>query len=400
MNRQVVCVIQAFECEKTIEAAMQSVLDQTYANWLCFVISNGNRNDSSFDVIKNFGARDSRFIVLNKKDNDNSIGLSMLCYLAWHFPDSYLCTLDADDVYLKDFFERAVALAERHQLDIVACGTEITLKRSAKSTEETLLKRRAADQDMVIRKDSFTSQFISYKSFFNEIWGKLYRASLFDERHNDSYLRKICELRFMPDTRFVIDTLSRSRAIGVLAGTSHKYYQYEVRSALNSTAAVNAGAAESDARRFRHKKGKRRFSIYGTYEFFLSFLKDNGDISDELYEYMQAVLFGWFGDFYTRTILLVTNESLVTDLAYRLVFNPQFDELMSYQDTGVYDNLRGFVRRKEFCERLKNQLIGQLAIKNRVYRDRERSCNAKTRQKMVEIIKKLNDTIDAISHKE
>ena len=42
MERKVICYIQAFDCEKTIEAAMQSILNQTYKNWICFVLSNGN----------------------------------------------------------------------------------------------------------------------------------------------------------------------------------------------------------------------------------------------------------------------------------------------------------------------------------------------------------------------
>lgn len=399
MNRRIICIIQAFECEKTIEAAMRSVLEQTYPNWLCFVISNGNRSDWSFDVIKNIGALDSRFVVLNKKDNDVGISLSMLYYLAQRFPDSYLCTLDADDAYLTDFFERAVTLAEKYELDIVSCGTEITLKRSAEATEETLLKRRALEQDLIVRKKDFTNQFLSYKSFFNEMWGKLYRASLFDERHNDMYIRKSFELHFMPDMLFTIDTLSRSRAIGVLSGTSHKYYQYELRSALNATALVNAGSARQDAHGSRSKKNKRRFSIYATYETFMSFLEAHGKISDALYEYMQAVLFGWFGDFYMRTLLLLTDEVVAADLSYHLVFNPKFDELMSYQDNGIYDNLRDFIKRAEFCERLKNQLIGQMAIKNRVYKNREKSCDAETRQKIAEIIKRLDNTIEMISHR-
>lgn len=91
---------------------MQSVLDQTYTDWLCFVLSNGNKNtvnapNWSFDVIKNFAAKDSRFIVWNKKTNAVDIYIPMLYHLARSFPDSYICSLDADDVYQNDFFERA-----------------------------------------------------------------------------------------------------------------------------------------------------------------------------------------------------------------------------------------------------------------------------------------------------
>ena len=60
---KIICCIQAFDCEKTIEAAMESVRAQSYDNWLCFVLSNGNKNtprtpNGSFDVIKNTAARD------------------------------------------------------------------------------------------------------------------------------------------------------------------------------------------------------------------------------------------------------------------------------------------------------------------------------------------------------
>ena len=73
---------------------------------------------------------------------------------------------------------------------------------------------------------------------------------------------------------------------------------------------------------------------------------------------------------------------------------------MSYQDTGAYDNLRDFIKRKEFCQRLKNQLIGQMAIKNRVFQDREKSCDAETRHNMAEIIKKLDDTVAMMTSKQ
>ena len=95
---------------------MQSVLDQTYTDWLCFVLSNGNKNtvnapNWSFDVIKNFAAKDSRFIVWNKKTYGVDICIHILYDFARGFPYSYICSLDAAHVYQCDFFERAFALA-------------------------------------------------------------------------------------------------------------------------------------------------------------------------------------------------------------------------------------------------------------------------------------------------
>ena len=44
---------------------------------------------------------------------------------------------------------------------------------------ESCSKRRQIEEDLVIPKDQFTSRFMTYKLFFNETWGKLYRAELF-----------------------------------------------------------------------------------------------------------------------------------------------------------------------------------------------------------------------------
>ena len=167
MGKLVVCYIQAFDCEKTIEAAMESVHRQTYNNWLCFVLSNGNRNlpespNYSFDIIKKTASLDRRFIVLNKEYNYIDMYIPMLYHLANHFPDSYICSLDADDEYKPDFFERAVELADREKLDIVACGTEIVLKKRAGSRKETLLNRRELTDDLIIRGEDFTKKFSTY----------------------------------------------------------------------------------------------------------------------------------------------------------------------------------------------------------------------------------------------
>lgn len=394
MERRVICYIQAFDCEHTIGAAMQSVLNQTYNNWRCFVLSNGNGGNGTLDAIKNFAMRDNRFVVMNKRNNDLGRYFPMLYHLAKHFPDAYICTLDGDDVYQNDFFERAVTLAEGHELDIVACGTEITFKKNATVSEEALVARRASEENIIVNRKDFTQQFLIYKPFFNEVWGKLYRASLFDKKHDEKYARTKFRGRFLPDTLFTVDNLSRSRAIGILSGTSHKFYQYEQRSVHNGTAAVNVD--EANRRRINFLKPK--FTIYTTYAAIMSFLRSCGEVTDELYEYMQAVLFGWFGDFYARTLLPTTDEEKFVNHVYHLVFNRKFDEIMSYQDTGKYENLRGFTKRKEFCEQLINQLIGQLAIKNRTsFCGRSVYCDAGTRCKIEKIIKNLNDTVANIS---
>ncbi len=394
MSKRVICYIQAFDCEKTIEAAMESIRNQTYDNWLCFVLSNGNKNtvetpNYTFDVIKGVAARDRRFVVLKKRNNSIDMYIPMLYRLASGFPDSYICSLDADDVYEPDFFERAIEMAEKDDLDIVCCGTKIVLKKCVDEIEEKLLSTRALEKDTVFRGTVLGKNFAVYKPFFNEMWGKLYDARLFGKEYNERYARKNFFKRFLPDTLFTIDTLSRANAIGVLGGTSHKFYQFEKRSATNASVAANEKAA--------NKKGNNIFSVYDTHDRLCRYLSKYGEIGDEQYEYLQAVLFGWFWDHYSRTIVSTTDEKKLVSHVSKLVFDPKFDELMSYRGSGKYRNVADYTQRIAFCGLIKNTLLGQEVIRNRkVLWLEDLKLSFFTSKKIDGIIRKLDETTDTL----
>lgn len=397
MGKRVVCYIQAFDCERTVEAAMQSVLNQTYDNWLCVVLSNGNKNTAqepnwTYDVIRKAAAKDRRFIVLNKRKNVVDMYKWMLYHLGRCFPDSYICVLDGDDEYKNDFFERAVSFGEENNLDIVACGTEIVLKERAGAEEKAVLGRRQVSENTVIKEKDYTDRFITYKPFFNELWGKLYRAELLAETEKGKAIYSPADNLFAVDMVFTINALTRSSAIGILSGTSHKYFQYEMRKASNGTVAANTADHKGAA------KKTATLPVYNTYEVFMSFLSAHGKVSDELYEYMQAVLFGWFYEFYEKVLLQVQDERAFVNLTARLVFHPKFDEIMGYQDSGKYDNLRNYDRRREFCSLLYHTLLCQKGIRNRrvLWMD-HLPCSPSTRREIDRTAAKLKDTIHVLS---
>jgi glycosyltransferase involved in cell wall biosynthesis len=350
--KKVICYIQAFDCESTIEKTMMSVLNQTYSNWLCFVLANGKAyGENSFDVIKNVAQRDRRFIVLNKSKNMIDMYIMFLYKLSKQFPDSWICSLDSDDCYEPDFFERAVNLAEQNDLDLIACGTKIVLKETTTATEEKLLSERklASGENLIIKSDDYTKMFSTYKPFFNEMWGKLYSTNLFvDKKYTIKYAQKNFFLHFLPDSLFTLDALSRTKKIGVLFGTSHIFYQFVKRSIHNATVMSN----------YDHMKRKRVFSTFPTFSTFstfstvMEFLKSHGTVDNSLYEYMQAVLCGWFDDYYFRTLIYVTDTDKLINMVYLFVFNEKFDELMRYKGSGKYNNVKDYGGRIKYIERL------------------------------------------------
>ncbi len=404
MGKKVICFIQAFDCEKTIGAAMESILNQTYENWLCFVLSNGNENKTTepnctFDIIRAVAARDRRFIVMNKKRNHPGMILYMLSYFAQCFPESYICCLDGDDEYEPNFFDRSVAWAEEQELDIVACGTKIIQKVRPGDTDGILVRRRQLEENLIVRGKDFADLFPIYKTFFNELWGKIYRANVFRERVNHREIDKNCKNVFLPDTVYALDRLRESRAIGVLSGTYHCYFLYEQRKAHNATAMTNVVAVYLEQKRFWDQNG--RYSPYRTYENVMNFLRSRGGVHEDVQEYMWAVLLGWLGDIYNKSLLPLQDEKAYAGLVSYLIFHPKFDELMCYQGSGKYNNLRDYRQRMEFCERLCYTLLAQKRVRNRriLWRN-DLPCTHTTRRQLDRCIAKLRGTLEMLSQLE
>ena len=130
----------------------------------------------------------------------------------------------------------------------------------------------------------------------------------------------------------------------------------------------------------------------------MEFLRAHGEVSPEVDEYMRAVLFGWFGDYYARTLLPLQDEAVFASLAARLVFHPKFDELMRFRDSGAYDNLRDYRQRLDFCKRLRHTLLGQQMVRNRrVLWQGNLPCTRPVRRELDRIIAKLEGTIRIVS---
>lgn len=112
---------------------------------------------------------------------------------------------------------------------------------------------------------------------------------------------------------------------------------------------------------------------------------------------MQAVLFGWFNDYCNRTLLPIQNEKNFVFLAARLIDHPQFIELMTYRDSGKYQNLAGYRQRLEFCRHLRNALVAQQMVQNRMgLRRKGLPCTPTVRRQLAELISKLDDTAQRI----
>ncbi len=208
---------RAYNAEKTIRRAIESVLNQTYHDIKYYVLDNGS-TDQTGTIIAEYAYKDTRIVPL--RNETNNVGINSLNIIAAEREEDYYCQLDADDEYSKYFLSNCMDFLKEWNLDIVACGSDFI------STEtEQLLGKRALEKNMVLCDPQHFSDFFSlYHQFMRTEWGKLYKLSVLKARQTEKWFPQGRAFGYGADTLGCLESFSCATRIGILAGTDHKYY--------------------------------------------------------------------------------------------------------------------------------------------------------------------------------
>jgi glycosyltransferase involved in cell wall biosynthesis len=213
---------QAYNAENTLERAVKSILNQTYADFAYYVIDNGS-NDSTRQIINRLAEKDSRIIPIHHEVNSRLLDAKALSHrpgdisdILSRYQNGFYALLDADDEYEPNFLEKSLAFMERENLDIVACGAQFIYEPTGKKMDQAY----AIQDNMILAGSAFSEKFPEYLQFMFTVWGKLYPLSLL--RKCDFEYAKT--LSYGADTAFALEAFSHAKRVGIIGGTLHKYY--------------------------------------------------------------------------------------------------------------------------------------------------------------------------------
>jgi glycosyltransferase involved in cell wall biosynthesis len=117
VNPLVTIGIPAFNSEKTISAAIESVLQQDYEN-LEVIVSDNFSTDSTLDICESFKKSDPRVTVLAQSKNIGAV--SNFKFLLERANGAYFCWLGSDDRFAPEHIGLSVGLL-REDSDLIGC---------------------------------------------------------------------------------------------------------------------------------------------------------------------------------------------------------------------------------------------------------------------------------------
>lgn len=109
-------IIPMYGVEKYLRRCLDSVVNQTFTDWQAICVDDGSP-DGSGEIAEEYAARDSRFVVIHKKNG----GLSDARNTGMkHATGEYVMFLDSDDFIHPQTMEIAYTMAQRDKSDMVS----------------------------------------------------------------------------------------------------------------------------------------------------------------------------------------------------------------------------------------------------------------------------------------
>lgn len=120
-NPKVSIIVPCYSQAQYLDEALQSVLDQTYANWECIIVNDGSP-DQTEEIAQRWVAKDPRFVYLKKENGGLSRARNAGITIA---TGEYILPLDADDKIGAKYVALVVqSFLEDASLKVVYCKAE------------------------------------------------------------------------------------------------------------------------------------------------------------------------------------------------------------------------------------------------------------------------------------
>ena len=112
MEYRVSIIMGIYNCENTLDEAIQSLLDQTNQQWKLIMCDDGSK-DNTYKKAENYAEQYENIILIQ---NDKNMGLNYTLNHCLEYVDTeYVARMDADDISLPTRLEKEINFLDNHQ---------------------------------------------------------------------------------------------------------------------------------------------------------------------------------------------------------------------------------------------------------------------------------------------
>lgn len=122
MSDKISVIMACYNCEKTLNKAIESIIAQTYSDWVMICCDDGS-TDNTLRILNDYKNKyPDKFVVLHNEQN-KKLAYSLNRCLEY-VDTEYVARMDADDESMPERFEKQIRLLNDHP-ECIVCGTRI-----------------------------------------------------------------------------------------------------------------------------------------------------------------------------------------------------------------------------------------------------------------------------------
>lgn len=180
MNDTVSVIMACYNCENTVRKAIDSILGQTYTDWIMICCDDGS-TDNTLSILNEYKEKYPQKFVIIRNDGNRKLQYSLNHCLEYVHTD-LVARMDADDWSLPERFAIQVKFLKDHP-EYVLVSTGVSVFDGEKKIA-SIIKYPEPTKKTMLRQNAFShATIMTYKRVYDELGG--YNTEPYVERVED-----------------------------------------------------------------------------------------------------------------------------------------------------------------------------------------------------------------------
>lgn len=167
-DKKISVIMACYNCEKTLKKAIDSILAQTYQNWVMICCDDGS-SDGTLEILNKYRERYPEKFVIIQNEGNKKLPYS-LNHCLKYVDTELVARMDGDDWSLPERFEKQVKYLEEHpECDLVSTGVTVS---DGEKKIASIIKEAIPNKETVLRYNPFShATIMTYKYVYDQLGG-------------------------------------------------------------------------------------------------------------------------------------------------------------------------------------------------------------------------------------